>query len=71
MQRFEMSFRDYLEEHRDSRHLSKMLFMVIEGVRELHELGYVHRDLKPDNIAVNLKPLQVVVIDFDRSTPRT
>ena len=30
-------------------------------------MGYVHRDLKPENIVLNLKPLEVVVIDFDRA----
>jgi hypothetical protein len=29
----------------------------------------VHRDLKPDNIVLNLKPLQVALIDFDRALP--
>ncbi len=30
-------------------------------------MGYVHRDLKPDNIVLNTKPLEVVIIDFDRT----
>ena len=34
----------------------------------MHELGYIHRDLKPDNIVLNLDPLEVRVIDFDRAT---
>lgn len=39
---------------------------VINGIDELHKLGFVHRDLKPDNVVLNLKPLEVKVIDFDR-----
>jgi serine/threonine protein kinase len=43
------------------------MLQVIKGVNELHQLGYVHRDLKPDNIVLNLEPLEVRVIDFDAS----
>lgn len=30
-------------------------------------MGYNHRDLKPDNIILNLNPLEVRVIDFDHA----
>jgi serine/threonine protein kinase len=29
-------------------------------------MGYIHRDLKPDNIMINLDPLEVRIIDFNR-----
>jgi serine/threonine protein kinase len=45
--------------------------MVIIGLKELHELDYVHRDLKPDNVMLNLRPLHVVLIDFERATLRS
>lgn len=41
--------------------------MIIEGLKELHSLGYIHKDLKPENIVLNLDPLEVKLIDFDRS----
>ena len=28
------------------------------------ELGILHRDLKPDNIMININPLKVKIIDF-------
>lgn len=33
-------------------------------------MGFVHRDLKPDNIVLNIeRPLKVALIDFDRALP--
>lgn len=34
-------------------------------MESLHQLGYVHRDLKPDNIVITLRPLKATLIDFD------
>lgn len=31
----------------------------------------MHRDLKPDNVMLNLRPLHVVLIDFERATLRS
>ncbi len=33
----------------------------------LHNYGYVHRDLKPKNIMINIDPNEVVLIDFGLS----
>lgn len=71
MKMYEMDFRDYLEDHRDVRYLARMFQMISTGIEELHSINYVHRDLKPENIMVNLKPLHLVLIDFERATPRT
>lgn len=32
----------------------------------MHRLGFVHRDLKPDNIMIRLNPMDVRIIDFER-----
>lgn len=32
----------------------KIAIQVVKGLRDLHAKGFVHRDLKPDNLAVGL-----------------
>ena len=60
-----MTLRTYLRHHRKPEDLNKILLEALNGLEELHELGYIHRDLKPDNIVLNLEPLEVKIIDFD------
>jgi len=70
LEEYDMDLRDYLEEHRDPKQLPRILEQVIAGVESLHQLGYVHRDLKPDNIVITLRPLKATLIDFDISQLR-
>lgn len=67
MEKFDMTYREYLRSHKDTRQLAKILMDVGKGIKELQGIGYVHRDLKPENIVVNMRPLQVKIIDFNRS----
>jgi serine/threonine protein kinase len=66
--KYEMTLREYLEDYRDPLQLGEIFVNIINGVKELHEMGYIHRDLKPDNVVLNRRPLQVEVIDFNRAT---
>jgi eukaryotic-like serine/threonine-protein kinase len=66
-----MTLREYLGESRDPLQLGQIFVDIIAGVKELHEMGYIHRDLKPDNVVLSRRPLQVFVIDFNRATPTT
>ena len=62
-----MDFRYYLVKHQSVRDINKILIGVAKGLKELHGLEYVHRDIKPDNVVVNLKPFSLKMIDFNRS----
>jgi serine/threonine protein kinase len=70
MEKYEMSYRDYLRKKRDQRQLGRIIVDVAKGLKELHYMGYVHRDLKPENIVLDTKPIRVRIIDFNRCVLR-
>lgn len=65
MEKYDMDFRTYIRKHRDYRHLPRLLIEVAKGLKELHHMGYIHRDVKPENIVIRLRPLQARLIDFN------
>ena len=48
------------------RGAKQVLFRVCHGLRVLHDLGLVHRDVKPENVMIE-KTGRVVLIDFNAS----
>lgn len=64
-----MSLRDYLNDHLDTLVLPQILSQVIDGLDQLHTMGWVHRDLIPDNIVLSLDPLEVRLSDFTYAYP--
>ena len=45
--------------------IKTIMKQILKGLEYLHEeLGIMHRDLKPDNIMINEKPLIAKIIDF-------
>ena len=63
--KYDMTLRDYVRHCRKPEELNKIFLAVINGMKELQVLGYTHRDLKPDNVVLNIDPLEVRIIDFD------
>jgi serine/threonine protein kinase len=49
----------------------KMGIQLIERLREVHNLGYIHRDMKPENICLGLDQNagEFYLIDFGLSKP--
>ncbi|MBK8701175.1 MAG: serine/threonine protein kinase [Saprospiraceae bacterium] len=57
---YEKSFNNFkLEEH------LKILIQVLEGLKGLHNNGYLHRDIKPSNILIDNSDLFTKIIDYD------
>ncbi|XP_037782768.1 casein kinase I-like [Penaeus monodon] len=58
---------------RDERDLLTIALQLTQAVRELHQKGVVHCDLKPDNVVVQMddegRPQTVHVIDFGLARP--
>jgi len=46
------------------RHVQKITYDILEGLRYLHSCGVIHRDLKPANIIINLKNCHAKICDF-------
>lgn len=41
--------------------------MVAQGLNAMHQVGYVHCDMKPNNIIINLPKAQIKIIDLGQS----
>jgi len=44
-----------------------LLRQVLEGIRDIHNSRVIHRDLKPQNILINLNTMKPHIIDFGLS----
>ena len=61
--------RDFFEVSKEfgalREHPARVIFrQVVESCAQLHNLGILHRDIKDENILVNLKTLETKIIDF-------
>lgn len=64
------SLNNYLANNMDSlsnKELVRLFLKIVEGVQEIHRRGFVHADLKLDNVVVDLQG-NPLIIDFDLAT---
>lgn len=47
--------------------LSKVLAKILVTLRYIHSIGFIHADLKPENIIFDLRSGRIAIIDFDLS----
>ena len=47
--------------------LSKVLAKILITIKYIHSIGFIHADLKPENIIYDLKSGRIAIIDFDLS----
>ena len=64
---FDLNFKDYKDRFYNSEYylerLLKIMYKVIDTLRDIHNCGIVHRDLKPPNICLN-QNFEPYIIDF-------
>lgn len=55
--------------------VQSLMLQLLDCVQRLHEMGYVHGDMKPDNICLSVCPrtdkLNLFLIDFGMATKYT
>lgn len=64
---------DYLEDKRKPLNQNQLLHVmdeVSEAVRYVHDVGYLHKDISPDNVMID-ETGKAVLIDFGSSAPLT
>jgi serine/threonine protein kinase len=60
------SMQKLIEERKklDESTIVKYIIQIAEAVQEIHNLGFLHRDIKPDNIMIDTQQDRAVLIDF-------
>lgn len=54
----------YLDEFEKNNILTKIFYKVMRAIYNIHSLGIIHNDLKPNNIMIDVNNLDVKIIDF-------
>ena len=63
-QYYQNNLYDYVSKKLPEKVIKQIIYQIICGIRYLHSLKYIHRDIKPDNILLSSEG-KIVVTDFD------
>ena len=55
---------DYVSQKLPEKAIKQIIFQILNGVNYIHNLKYIHRDIKPDNILLSSKG-KIILTDFD------
>ena len=55
---------DYVSKKLPEKAIKQIIFQILNGVNYIHNLKYIHRDIKPDNILLSSKG-KIILTDFD------
>ena len=70
LEKLDLNFDKYMKKKKDLNviHLLEIIKKIIRGLYQMHQYGYAHLDLKPDNIMMK-NPFEPVLIDFGLVLP--
>src|SRR5581483_2836917 len=67
---YEHNLSDYLHLPESEKNIYKIVLDIIHGYKALRELGWLHLDIKPDNMLVRTRePFALVISDFGTCRP--
>jgi serine/threonine protein kinase len=65
LKRYQCNLREYLDKYRKHHELNEILLQVLAGLKELRSMGFVHHDIKPENIYVDCgRTVRAVIANF-------
>jgi vaccinia related kinase len=70
MPKYPLTLQDYINKNKGVlrvRDILRIMIQILDSLRILHQVGYTHNDIKPNNIMID-KDLNVTLIDLGFTT---